>query len=340
MTRRTAKRRRSEAATPSSLAELIRSGAPVVVLTGSGLSAPSGIPTFRGPDGVWASYIMEWGTRAKFEEDPEAWWNQFWLPAHFHERTFEPNPAHHAISAIARAHPNVCVVTQNIDELHSRSGVPAAQLVEVHGVASLLKCVTNGCRYASTESIAAQPLQLAPTVAENGGGGSGGIRKLAVLPRCPACGKPALPQGLLFDETYESHAFYQYRRVRRWFGRMQALVIVGTSCAVTITLDALGHAMSRRLTVYNYNLSSWGELLSEHLAGQGVSKTLCVADVSGDCTVTLPALEALVLGESGGEPTAEGEEQSQIQVEVAPQAEPGTRGESAAEGEDNGTVCQ
>lgn len=284
------------------LAELIRTGAPVVVLTGSGLSAPSGIPTFRGPDGLWASYIMEWGTRAKFEEDPEAWWNEFWLPAHVHDRTFEPNVAHAAISTIARAHPGVCIVTQNIDGLHEKSGVPAAQLAEVHGVASLQKCIRAGCRYASTESITAAPLRFAPTDPSNPPDRSSTVaakserRKLAALPRCPECGKPTMPQSLFFDETYESHAFYQYRRVRRWFERMRALVLVGTSCAVNITLDALEHAARRGLPVHNYNVSTWEELLREHLAGQDLPRHLHVADVRGDCTQTVPALASLVLG--------------------------------------------
>lgn len=54
------------------LARLLRRGDPVVFITGSGLSAPSGIPTFRGKDGVWAKWVLEWGTRAAFLDDPRA----------------------------------------------------------------------------------------------------------------------------------------------------------------------------------------------------------------------------------------------------------------------------
>ena len=142
---------------------MIQRGLEVVFVTGSGLSAPSGIPTFRGADNsCWANYVLEWGTRAKFEEDPRAWWNEFWLPAHvavephsLEMTQYQPNAAHEAIATLARAHASVRVVTQNIDALHGRSGVPEGQLVEVHGREGLLKCIRPGCRFATSESTEA-----------------------------------------------------------------------------------------------------------------------------------------------------------------------------------------
>ena len=58
---------------------------------------------------------------------------------------------------------------------------------------------------------------------------------VGALPMCPACGAPSLPQALLFDEEYESHSFYQYRKALRWLATAKALVFVGTSFAVGIT---------------------------------------------------------------------------------------------------------
>ena len=121
------------------LARLIRRGESVVFVTGSGLSAPSGIPTFRGKDGVWAKFVLEWGTRQAFLDNPREWWNQFWIPAHVvaepgstRERTYEPSGGHFALSEIvSAAHTNVRVITQNIDGLHARSGMPADHLIEV-----------------------------------------------------------------------------------------------------------------------------------------------------------------------------------------------------------------
>jgi hypothetical protein len=143
------------------LAQMIRRGDSVVFVTGSGLSAPSGIPTFRGEGGVWAHWVLEWGTRQAFLSNPRGWWDNFWIPAHVvaepggtTERQYEPTGGHYSIAAIAaRPQTNVHVITQNIDGLHERAGLCAERLVEVHGRSGLFKCCTRGCRYAHAESI-------------------------------------------------------------------------------------------------------------------------------------------------------------------------------------------
>mmetsp|Transcript_40406 Transcript_40406/g.129861 ORF Transcript_40406/g.129861 Transcript_40406/m.129861 type:complete len:500 (-) Transcript_40406:306-1805(-) len=167
----------STGSAPSSLlqlARIIRRGDPVVFVTGSGLSAPSGIPTFRGAEGVWAKWVLEWGTRAAFLADPRGWYDNFWIPAHVvaepgstSERTYEPSAGHFAVAEVAACRQtNVHVITQNIDGLHQRAGLPSERLVEVHGRAGLLKCVSPGCRYAAAESIGPAQLDLATATAE------------------------------------------------------------------------------------------------------------------------------------------------------------------------------
>jgi NAD-dependent deacetylase len=89
--------RRGRAATNDSsldeLAECIAGGKRVVFITGAGLSVASGVPTFRGHDNsVWSTMLMEWGTRAKFLEDPLAWFNTFWLPKHYTAMLANPVP--------------------------------------------------------------------------------------------------------------------------------------------------------------------------------------------------------------------------------------------------------
>ena len=307
------------------LADIIRSGEFVVFVTGSGISAPSGIPTFRGEDNsVWASYVTDWGTRERFLEDPRAWWDNFWLPAHVscdpgtvNLRRYHPNAAHIAVAEIGRERPNVCIVTQNIDSLHQRGGLPPAQLVEVHGRASLLKCVSPGCRFAEIESIPATELRLQRVSAEaamtvhgrpsaaapNAEAAQGhaneqgstsehasssaavaaraesaaGALKLLELPRCPACSKPSLPQALLFDEMYESHAFYSYRKVVRWFKRASAFVFIGTSFSVNVTLEALDIAEQQGARVFDFNTRPEAVLPG-------------AVHIIGDSTVSLPLL--------------------------------------------------
>ena len=261
------------------LAKMIRRGDSVVFVTGSGLSAPSGIPTFRGSDGVWAKWVLEWGTREAFMSNPRDWWNKFWIPAHVVTepgsttlRRYEPSGGHTAVAEIATARrANVRVITQNIDGLHTRAGLPKDLLVEVHGRGDLRKCVSSGCRFAETESICDASLDLQSvgslpeeepradsdeTTSHEETPAAVGQATTVVgeLPVCPACAAPCLPQTLLFDEEYESHSFYEYRKVRRWLGSAKAIVFVGTSFAVGVTEHALQLAEAGVLPTYSFNV--------------------------------------------------------------------------------------
>ena len=87
------------------LAQVIRSGAYVVVITGAGVSVVSGIRTYRsGKDGLWNNFVYEWGTKRKFLSDPSGWYTNFWLKAH-DPREFlnaQPGPSHIAIAQIMK----------------------------------------------------------------------------------------------------------------------------------------------------------------------------------------------------------------------------------------------
>lgn len=87
------------------LAQVIRSGAYVVVVTGAGVSVVSGIRTYRsGKDGLWNNFVYEWGTKRKFLSDPSGWYTNFWLKAH-DPREFinaQPGPSHMAIAQIMK----------------------------------------------------------------------------------------------------------------------------------------------------------------------------------------------------------------------------------------------
>ena len=356
---------------------MIRRGDPIVFVTGSGLSAPSGIPTFRGENGVWAKWVTEWGTRAAFLADPQSWWNKFWIPAHVVaepgstiERQYAPSGGHFAIAEIANhEQTNVKVITQNIDGLHHAAGLPSDMLVEVHGRGGLYKCVRIGCRYAEHESIEGAPLDLrlaeedapppppplppipslqtstasstmaatdegsadppvgysiamaaavaTPSEAASSSGDPPLLNKpktttvIGSLPSCPSCGNHTLPQTLLFDEEYDSHAFYQYRKARRWLSSAKAIVFVGTSFAVGITEQALGAADDAGIPTYTFNLVDTDP--AQHAKASidaaqpatGVKAATASNDepplpcpvmhhVIGGCEVTLPKLSQLV----------------------------------------------
>jgi NAD-dependent deacetylase len=117
----------------------------VLIFTGAGISTGSGIPDFRGPQGVWTRrqpvYFQDFMTSAAARI--EHW--DFKLEGWDGYRTAEPNVVHRAIVALEEAGKVVAVVTQNIDGLHARAGTSADRLIELHGTNLLVECQT--CRW-------------------------------------------------------------------------------------------------------------------------------------------------------------------------------------------------
>eukprot|EP00804_Cyclotella_cryptica_P013302 CCRYP_018640-RA/>CCRYP_018640-RA protein AED:0.04 eAED:0.04 QI:0/0.66/0.5/1/0.66/0.5/4/1914/519 len=143
-------RRNTNAPLLRDLARLILSSTPVVFITGAGLSAASGIRTFRGSDGLWSSVIWKWSTREEFRKDPLAWYNEFWLkhfPPHTYGEYYEANEGHEAIAILSMMpNANIKVVTQNIDGLHRRTRNQwnfDEQLIEAHGRLGFYKCIPD-----------------------------------------------------------------------------------------------------------------------------------------------------------------------------------------------------
>jgi NAD-dependent deacetylase len=121
----------------------------VVVLTGAGISTDSGIPDFRGPDGVWTRNpeAERTASLSHYVADPtvrrRAWQNRLASPAW----TAEPNAGHRALVELQRRGTLHTLVTQNIDELHQRAGIDPAQVVELHGTMrrwTCLDCAAGG----------------------------------------------------------------------------------------------------------------------------------------------------------------------------------------------------
>jgi NAD-dependent deacetylase len=115
---------------------------PIVALTGAGVSAESGLATFRGPGGLWEGRDpMELATPQAFERDPLLVWRFYaWRRARAVEA--RPNPAHEALAALERARPDTRIVTQNVDGLHERAGSRA--VLRLHGSLWRVRCVAEG----------------------------------------------------------------------------------------------------------------------------------------------------------------------------------------------------
>jgi NAD-dependent deacetylase len=113
----------------------------VVVLTGAGLSTASGIPDFRSPGGRWSRYqpvpLPEFLARESAREEYWRYKGGTWRLI----QAAAPNPGHHALASLARAGRLELLVTQNVDGLHERSGVPLARLVNIHGSDAQVECM-------------------------------------------------------------------------------------------------------------------------------------------------------------------------------------------------------
>ncbi len=126
------------------LADLLGSSNAMLIFTGAGISTGSGIPDFRGPDGVWKkrqpvyyhNFMRSEAARLEHWDYKLEGWPQF--------RAARPNATHEAIVQLERAGKVRAVVTQNIDGLHSRAGTSSNKLIELHGTNSFVECQSCG----------------------------------------------------------------------------------------------------------------------------------------------------------------------------------------------------
>ena len=138
---------RSVSSAVSQLRAMILESKRIVVFTGAGISTESGIPDFRGPQGIWKTM-----TPIDFNDfvASEAVRAESWARKFSGDQTMtdaEPNAGHRAINSLVAAGKVACVITQNVDGLHQRSGTPDHQIVELHGNAGYATCLDCGLRY-------------------------------------------------------------------------------------------------------------------------------------------------------------------------------------------------
>jgi len=131
----------------AALREMLDAARRVVVFTGAGISTDSGIPDFRGPDGTWTQVrpIMFQDFLASREARRDAWRRRFEADAVM--RAARPNRGHRAVALLLRQGKASSVITQNIDGLHQASGIPDAQVIELHGNTTYAHCLDCGTRY-------------------------------------------------------------------------------------------------------------------------------------------------------------------------------------------------
>ena len=178
----------------------------VFVLTGAGISAESGLPTFRAEDGLWAGFhsVEDVCTPDAWRRDPAGVW-AFYSARRAQGQKVTPNPAHYAMAELEEKLENrFFLCTQNVDDLHERAG--SRRLLHMHGELARSRC-ENECGRPPVEDHA---------LYEN----------LAAVPRC-ACGGRLRPHIVFFGEIP-----LEMERIEREIAKASLMIVVGTSGSV------------------------------------------------------------------------------------------------------------
>lgn len=216
--------------TLSSLLPRLR-GQTLVFLTGAGISAQSGIPTFRGQEGYWsvgsANYQpTEMATNAAFQRMPDDVW-AWYLYRRSVCNAAQPNPAHLALVRLEELlGDRFLLVTQNVDGLHRRAGNSAARLFEVHGNINQMRC---------WHECTLRPVPIPEAIGVKARHQRLDSREKALLV-CPHCGGPSRPHILWFDECYDEERF-RFDSSLRAVSEAGALITVGSSGATNLPLQ-------------------------------------------------------------------------------------------------------
>ncbi len=195
-----------------SLLHALRSARHVTVFTGAGVSAESGVPTFRDAHtGLWARFdATALATPEAFEADPALVWGWYeWRRMRMMQAA--PNPAHAAIYALARHVPALSVITQNVDDLHERAG--STGVIHLHGRLMQARCFVCGHPWRYPPGIPDEP--------EDG--------RRVTPPDCPQCAGPIRPGVVWFGEPLPPEA---WQRAVGAAASCDLFITVGTSAMV------------------------------------------------------------------------------------------------------------
>jgi NAD-dependent deacetylase len=211
----------------------------VLIITGAGVSAESGIPTFRGKDGYWRNLDpIKLATPEAFARDPELVWQ--WYGERRHRiRDAQPNAAHKAIANLAKCADEFLLVTQNVDDLHERAGLAKQKIVQIHGDIFTTRC--SRCRWraelcdAETNDnreksrLAGARLSIIEFSEQEGGQENG-------LPRCTKCGALMRPGVVWFGEPLP---LGETERVENYLQRdpCGVVIVVGTTATFGYIID-------------------------------------------------------------------------------------------------------
>src|SRR5436190_19321204 len=208
-----------------------------LIITGAGVSTESGIPTFRGKDGYWRNLDpAKLATPEAFARDPKLVW-EWYRERRERIRKAQPNAAHAAITRLAQHADEFLLVTQNVDDLHARAGVPKEKMVQIHGDIFVTKC--SRCDFehpgrggspepSADDAISAQGRRLRSIASTS--------QNDVELPRCPECDALMRPGVVWFGEQLP---WNQLHRVENYFDRgpCDLVIVAGTTATFGYIVD-------------------------------------------------------------------------------------------------------
>lgn len=195
----------------------VASSSYAIALSGAGISTESGIPDFRGPSGIWTKHPeaerRAYQSYQRFLSDPKGWWverfeNPLTLLGDL-EKVI-PNPGHRALAELEKMGILKCIITQNVDGLHEKAG--SKHLIEYHGSASKLRCISCGSRFEENE------YDLEELRVEN-----------KLPPQCHKCGGLVKTDGVGFGEPIPSDVAHRSLEEAQ---KCDLMLICGTSAVV------------------------------------------------------------------------------------------------------------
>jgi NAD-dependent deacetylase len=209
------------------IAEMILESKKAVALTGAGISTESGIPDFRGPQGLWKQVDPRTSTIQFFRQFPDVFW-QFMVDRLGSIVRAEPNRAHYALAELERMGKLSSVITQNVDGLHIKAG--SRNVIELHGNVREAVCLSCGKVVPMEEAM-------------------GKVKRGYLPPRCE-CGGVLKPNVVLFNEPLPEEA---YRRALLESGTCDLMLVVGTSLQVypAAYLPVVAKQRGARLVIIN-----------------------------------------------------------------------------------------
>jgi NAD-dependent deacetylase len=226
-----------------SLGDHLRSATRVTVLTGAGISAASGVPTFRGPGGLWKNFRPEdLATAEAFRRDPRMVWEWYdWRRQLI--AAARPNRAHEILAAWSRQRPGFALVTQNVDGLHERAGT--GNVIRFHGSIWEVRC-WDSCR-ASPRGWKDDRVPLPE-----------------LPPRCPHCGGLLRPGVVWFGEAIEASVLAQAEKVLD----CDVCLVIGTSAVVYPAAGLAFEARRRGAFTVEINPDSASDEVDLAIAGK------------------------------------------------------------------------